>query len=151
MTSIDSGLLAASIDLAANDTESSLSSIMEATNSYYRQLAQGVGPAPFPAVDLVSAKVVDTFRKTCSEREKAVAVVQELHRTVWSTWHVGVASLNEPLTPLDVEQIKLITPALQLLGLGTLITDGLPKPVVDFMQKVLLTKDPASTDVQYAK
>lgn len=108
---------------------------MRAINARYLEQAPGA-LAPISSRDIVQAEFTDYLRQ-CSEREQSLVIVQELLARVWDTWHVAVAVLGEHVSPSQHENLLLLHPALQMLGLENLLFDGLAPAILERLKQSL--------------
>lgn len=95
---------------------------------------------PFAQIDIVFATFLDYVKEKATEREKDLLITSEFLQKCWSVLHISVQTLGETISPSEQENIKVLKKSLDNLELTNLLTDGLNKKTLKFLQE--LCKEP---------
>lgn len=97
--------------------------------------ANGSAGLPFPKVDVGFAQLLDTIRADATQRELDLIYATNLYQQTWLTLHVTMATLGEKADPSDEADVRKMFEALGRLGMAHLLTDGLPKKWIRWLNK----------------
>ena len=90
---------------------------------------------PFPKVDVGFAELLDTIRADATQRELDLIYATNLYQQAWLTLHVTMATLNEKVPPGEEADVRKMFETLRRLKMEHLLTDGLSKKWVRWLNK----------------
>lgn len=91
---------------------------------------------PFHQIDIVFATFTDYVKEKGTEREKDLLITSEFLQKSWNVLHISVQTLGEPISDTEKQDIKLLKKSLDNLELINLLTDGLNKKTLKFLQEL---------------
>ncbi len=89
---------------------------------------------PFSQVDINYAELLYHIKVNGTQREMDLVYVSNLFHEVWSELHVSLAVLKENVSESRENNIRKLYDALKRLYMTHLLTDGLPKKWVKWLE-----------------
>jgi hypothetical protein len=105
---------------------------MKAANDIFKKYSND-WKVPFSQTDIIYAEFTLFVATTGTQREIDLIVVSNTLGKAWSILHITMKTLKDDITPGDEQDLRSIVPALDRLNMLHLLTDGLPKKLVKFV------------------
>lgn len=106
---------------------------------------------PFAQIDIVFATFTDYVKEKATEREKDLLITSEFLQKCWSVLHISFQTLGENISPSEQESIKVLKKSLDNLELTNLLTDGLNKKTLKFLQDLCKESENSKQNIKKKK